>query len=144
MKHGIATIGLLLSFFACGAQVRFVEGTTTDQLRQMAINEQKAVFIDLTAAWCGYCRLMEQEVFSTKEVGDFINQHFVAARYDVDKRIGRQLLNSYDGRGIPLYLIFDTEGNPLGRIEGACTARKLIADLQRILKSSAPKATEEP
>ena len=131
---------LLLALLLCGAattraQVRFVEGTT-DDLRRLAIEQQKLVFIDLTATWCGYCRLMDSEVFSTKEAGDYINAHFIAARYDVDKPTGRALMRRYEARGVPYCLVFDTEGNLLGRIGGACNTERLIKHLQRIVAQS--------
>lgn len=70
----------------------------------MAVKTGKLVFIDLYATWCPPCRMMEREVFSRKDVGDFMERHFVAAKYDVDKTTGKELLKRYGSGAIPLYL----------------------------------------
>ena len=91
----------------------------------MAVKTGKLVFIDLYATWCPPCRMMEREVFSRKDVGDFMEQHFVAAKYDVDKTTGKELLKRYGSGAIPLYLVFDTQGELLGRIQGAAEGRRV-------------------
>jgi thioredoxin 1 len=111
---------LFLLMFALGtgaaqAQVKF-ETKSTDAVREMAIKQGKLVFIDLYASWCPPCRMMERQVFSRKDVGEFMDQRFVAAKYDTDKATGRELMKKYGSGAIPLYLVFDTRGELLGRI----------------------------
>ena len=118
MKKLIFILMLALAAGAAQAQVKF-ETKSTDAVREMAVKTGKLVFIDLYATWCPPCRTMEREVFSRKDVGDFMEQHFVAAKYDVDKTTGKELLKRYGSGAIPLYLVFDTQGELLGRIQGA-------------------------
>ena len=101
---------------AAQAQVKF-ETKSTDAVREMAIKQGKLVFIDLYASWCPPCRMMERQVFSRKDVGEFMDQRFVAAKYDTDKTTGRELMKRYGRDAIPLYLVFDTRGELLGRIQ---------------------------
>ena len=86
---------------------------------------------------------MEREVFSRKDVGDFMEQHFVAAKYDVDKTTGKELLKRYGSGAIPLYLVFDTQGELLGRIQGAAKPDEFMADLQTILDRQQSKQGKE-
>lgn len=129
---------LLCGLATCGAQVRFVKGST-DELRAAAVERGKLVFIDLYAVWCNPCRQMDAQVFSKRQVGEFFDRHFVAGKYSVDGAVGGELLRRYGSGSIPLYLIFDTEGNLLGRILGASPADRFLADLQRILDAVQPK-----
>ena len=94
MKKLIFILMLALAAGAAQAQVKF-ETKSTDAVREMAVKTGKLVFIDLYATWCPPCRTMEREVFSRKDVGDFMEQHFVAAKYDVDKTTGKELLKRY-------------------------------------------------
>lgn len=132
-------IGALIAVICVGfsaeraeAQVRFETGST-DSVRRLAQQQQKLVFIDLYADWCPPCRSMERQVFSRKEVGDFMARRFVAAKYNIDQASGRELLDEYGRGSIPLYLIFDTDGVLWGRIEGAAPAEEFMANLQTVL-----------
>lgn len=134
---------LLFLLLACAgtaaqAQVRF-ETKSTDAVREIAVKQGKPVFIDLYATWCPPCRLMEREVFSRKDVGEFMQKRFVSAKYDVDKTTGRELMQRYGSGAIPLYLVFDTDGELLGRIEGASDAETFMDNLRKILSRQRPQ-----
>ncbi|WP_418982313.1 thioredoxin family protein [Alistipes sp.] len=140
MKTKTILFALLLALAGgvARAQVRF-ETKSTDAVREMAVKGNKLVFIDLYATWCPPCRMMEREVFSRKDVGEFMDKRFVAAKYDVDKPLGKELMKEYGNGAIPLYLVFDTEGELLGRIEGASDAETLMDNLERISARQRPK-----
>lgn len=135
-KEWIAGIAaaLLLLFAAAPlqAQVRF-ETSSTDAVRELARQQKKLVFIDLYATWCPPCRAMERQVFSQPAVGEFMAQHFVAAKYDVDRPTGRKLMDQYGRGAIPLYLVFDTEGRLWGTIEGAAPADTFVENLRSVI-----------
>lgn len=114
------------------AQVKF-ETKSTDAVREMAVKAGKLVFIDLYATWCPPCRMMERDVFSRRDVGEFMDQRFVSAKYDIDRPTGRELMQRYDAKGVPTYLIFDTDGNLLGRLVGASAPEEFMASIETIL-----------
>ena len=116
MKKILFTLLLVLGISAAAdAQVRFLD-SSTDAVRKEAIAQDKLVFIDLYATWCGPCKAMERDVFSKKEVGDFMDEYFVAAKYDIDKPTGKALAGKHGIRSIPTYLVFNTEGGQDNRI----------------------------
>lgn len=133
MKKWILILAVTLAAGAAQAQVKFETGTT-DAVREMAVKQGKLVFIDLYASWCPPCKMMERLVFSRKDVGDFMDQRFVAAKYNTDKPTGKKLLSRYGNGAIPLYLIFDTKGELLGRIQGASSADEFMESVRKILK----------
>ena len=139
MKKLIFLLLLALGTGAARAQVKF-ETKSTDAVREMAIKQGKLVFIDLYASWCPPCRMMEKQVFSRKDVGEFRAQRFVAAKYATDKTTGRELLKKYGSGSIPLYLVFDTRGELLGRITGAADAETFMDNLRTIIARQKPAA----
>ena len=126
MKKLIFVLLLALGAGAAQGQVKF-ETKSTDAVREMAIKSGKLVFIDLYASWCPPCRMMEREVFSRKDVGDFMQQRFVAAK---------ELMKRYGSGAIPLYLVFDTQGELLGRIQGASAPKEFMESVQKIIDGS--------
>lgn len=132
MKRILLLFLLLLGAVGAEAQIRFMT-RSTDGVRRQAVEQNKLVFIDLFATWCPPCQMMEREVFSRSDVGAFMEQHFVCAKYDIDKTTGRELLKRYGNRRVPLYLIFNTEGELLGRIRGATDPERFMAEVKRIL-----------
>ena len=142
MKKLIFVLLLALGAGAAQGQVKF-ETKSTDAVREMAIKSGKLVFIDLYASWCPPCRMMEREVFSRKDVGDFMQQRFVAAKYDTDKPTGKELMKRYGSGAIPLYLVFDTQGELLGRIQGASAPKEFMESVQKIT-AAGPEHDVEP
>ena len=128
MKKLLFLLTFALGTGAAQAQVKF-ETKSTDAVREMAIKQGKLVFIDLYASWCPPCRMMERQVFSRKDVGEFMDQRFVA---------GRELMKRYGRDAIPLYLVFDTRGELLGRIQGAADAETFMDNLRTIIARQKP------
>lgn len=142
MKRILLLFLLLLGAVGTEAQVRFMT-RSTDGVRRQAVEQNKLVFIDLFATWCPPCQMMEREVFSRGDVGAFMEQHFVCAKYDIDKTTGRELLKRYGNRRVPLYLIFNTEGELLGRIRGATDPGRFIAEVKRILDAQSTEPEQQ-
>ena len=138
MKKLLFLLTFALGTGAAQAQVKF-ETKSTDAVREMAIKSGKLVFIDLYASWCPPCRMMEREVFSRKDVGDFMQQRFVAAKYDIDKPTGKALAGKHGVRSIPTYLVFNTEGDLLGKITGSMPAEEFTAALRKIIAETGKK-----
>ena len=118
MKKILFTLLLVLGISAAAdAQVRFLD-SSTDAVRKKA---------------------MERDVFSKKEVGDFMDEYFVAAKYDIDKPTGKALAGKHGVRSIPTYLVFNTEGDLLGKITGSMPAEEFTAALRKIIDETGEK-----
>ncbi|MDE5622814.1 MAG: thioredoxin family protein [Alistipes sp.] len=137
MKKSLFTLAFLFAVGVLHAQVKF-EDKSPDALHELATKQGKLVFIDLYASWCPPCRMMERQVFSRKDVGEFMDQRFVAAKFDTDKPTGKELMKRYGKGSIPLYLVFDTQGELLGRIQGAADAETFMEDLRSIAARQKP------
>ena len=64
--------------------INFFNGNLQDALKK-AKSENKLVFVDFMATWCGPCKTLATKVFPDKEIGDYFNARFVCVQIDVDK-----------------------------------------------------------
>ncbi len=101
----------------------FAQGITFEDTNFSAIlakakKENKLVFIDAYASWCGPCKLMVKNVFPQKAVGDYYNSHFVNAKIDMEKGEGIELAKKYNVKAFPTYLFVDGNGEVVHRTLG--------------------------
>ena len=80
-----------------------------------ARTEGKPVLLSLTATWCHWCHVMDQESYSDPHVAEMVNRWFIPVRVDVDQR--PDLSARYNQGGFPSLAFLDTEGRVIaGRV----------------------------
>ena len=95
-------------FFA-QQSINFETGTFKEILEK-AKKENKIVFLDAYASWCGPCKLMEKNIFTLKSVSDYYNTHFINAHFDMEKGEGREIAQKFGIRSYPTYLFLNGNG----------------------------------
>lgn len=132
IKRVFLLVAMAVAVSSLSAQVKFHTGSIRE-MYGVAKESDKFVFVDLYADWCPPCKAMERDVFSRKDVGDFMDKHFVCAKYNIDNQLGKDLANQYVVRSIPTLLIFDNNGKLLGRLTGGRSAEDLKSELLGII-----------
>ena len=73
------------------------------------INEEKIVFVDITADWCITCQYNKQKVINTKEIKDLFEKFQVVqikGDWTLPNKEIENFLNSYNKFGIPFNIIY--------------------------------------
>lgn len=83
-----------------------------------AKQENKVIFVDVYARWCGPCKVMEKEVFTDAEVATVYNENFINIKIDGDRPEGNAFMKKYDIRSYPSYLFIDASGEVIDRRSG--------------------------
>lgn len=94
-------------------EIRFLNDSYEQALLK-AKQENKPVFVDFFATWCGPCKQLEQTVFVDPAVKDYYDQHFVCVRVDVDKE--PKLAQRYRIQSIPTLIFLNSKGKELRRV----------------------------
>ena len=89
--------------------IDFFKGSWEKAL-QKAKHEDKYLFIDFYATWCGPCKQLKK-TFKDKEVGAYFNKNFINISIDGETKEGRELMHSYQITSYPTLLIVDANGN---------------------------------
>ncbi len=106
--------------------IQFTE-TSWNNILKKAKAEKKVIFLDAYASWCGPCKMLQKNVFTRKEVGDYFNKSFINVKMDMEKGEGPMLSQRYPLEAYPTLLFIDGNGRVLKKVIGYQAPDQLLA-----------------
>nr|WP_314498042.1 thioredoxin family protein [uncultured Chryseobacterium sp.] len=125
MKKTAILSFIFLAVTVFGQGIKFEEGNFKSLLAK-AKKENKLIFVDAYAVWCGPCKLMVKNIFPLKNVGDHYNAHFINAKIDMEKGEGIDLAKKYNVKAFPTYLFINGDGEEVHRTLGYVEEKDFI------------------
>lgn len=107
--------------------VQFTSSQTLSDVLDLALAEDKLVFVDFYTTWCLPCKLMDEDVFPDKRLGEFMNENFVSYKVNAEKGNGVNLATLYSINAYPTLLFLDSKGNVLEKKIGAAYQREMFS-----------------
>ncbi len=117
-----------------------------DAAAAMAKEHGLPVLLKFTGSdWCGWCMLMEKSVFSKKEFEKWAEGRVMLVTIDSPRERSlvpeefrdrnARMMNRYGIRGVPTYVVLDSEGNELGRLGASqfATPDSFAGDFEKIV-----------
>ncbi len=122
---------LIIAFFSFftlnlqGQGINFFEGSWAEALKE-AKKQEKVIFVDAYAVWCGPCKMMSNNVFTDKSVGDFYNDNFINVKLDMERGEGLSFRKKYPVSAFPTLFYIDYSGEVVQKIRGALQVSDFI------------------
>ena len=125
MKH-LLLFCLFFSITSLGAQgIEFFHGTWAEALEK-AKSEEKIIFVDAFASWCGPCKRMAKETFPNEKVGEFFNANFLCLKIDMEKAENAEFAGKYPVSSYPTLLFIDEKGKIVLKDVGAKSVEQIL------------------
>ncbi|WP_416864224.1 MAG: thioredoxin family protein [Imperialibacter sp.] len=131
---GIAVTGILIASNSAAVDfeknsekgIQFRQVTWVEAL-EAAKKEDRLIFIDVYATWCGPCKAMKARTFSDEKAGDVFNQRFVNIAVDGESAEGLELVGKFGVRAYPTLLFVGADEKLVGGAEGYHTTDQLLS-----------------
>jgi thioredoxin 1 len=142
LRHIILLFIVVLPF-ACNAQtvkkpggIVFIENSFDEALQQAGL-QNKYIFVDAYASWCGPCKLLKAITFRNSKAAAFYNANFINVSIDMEKGDGPALAEAWGIQGYPTLIIFDSKGQAVSGTVGYIDAGDLIKFGKQALSKAA-------
>lgn len=86
--------------------IQFFEGSW-DEALVLAEKENKAIFLDVYASWCGPCKVLKKTTFPDAEAGKYFNENFINVTLDGEKGDGIKVAKELNVRAYPSLFIIN-------------------------------------
>ncbi|HEY4287964.1 MAG TPA: thioredoxin fold domain-containing protein [Puia sp.] len=108
-----------------GAQttgIHFENLSGWNAVKEKAKQENKYIFVDCYATWCGPCKKMDKDVYTIDSIGQFFNSNFLSIKVQVDSSAkdneeiqkwytdAKAIQREYKITSLPTFLFFSPEG----------------------------------
>lgn len=120
-----------------------VNWVTLDQAQELAKDSARPIFIDFTADWCGWCKVMDKNTFSDAEVATYMNENFYAVRLDYDSKekldffgeqlTARELGTKYRVPGLPTILLLSADSKQSKTLVGYKQPEPFLKGLKQFI-----------
>ena len=115
------------------AQQILFQTLTWNEVKQLAQQENKPIFVDVYAEWCGPCKYMTNTVFKDAAVADFMNKHYINYKLDGEKGEGINFASTYNLMAYPTLFFFDAQGNIIHKYVGAADVKEFLELVENTL-----------
>lgn len=131
MKKNLFVAMVAMAALPCAAQTDF-RHITYEEAVAAAKAEDKMLFLDFYTDWCGPCKMMMNQVFPQKEVGDYFNAKFVCLKVNAEKE-GKELARKHAVKAYPTFIVLDANEKVLGtKVGGNPDGWAFVNDIDRI------------
>ena len=108
-----------------GQGIEFFHGSWEEAL-EVAEQQDKLIFVDAYASWCGPCKRMSQNVFPLEEVGEVFNSNFINVKLDMEKPEALEFRRNHSVSAYPTLFFVNGKNEEVHKAVGGKSGPQLI------------------
>ena len=140
MKRCITVIILGFLALTTGTFAEVEWGHDYDAALEAAKKDKKLVMVDLYTDWCGWCKKLDKDTFSDKDVEARVTKEFVAVKVNPEKsQQNAKLAKDFGTTGFPHIVFVDANGKKVSEIDGYLPAAQFLEQLNKITDKATKK-----
>lgn len=125
-----------------GQGIEFFHGTWAEALAK-ATAEDKLIFVDAYAEWCGPCKVMAKNVFTTQKAGNFFNENFICLKIDMEKPENGEFASKFPVSAYPTLMFIGGNNKLVIKQVGAMSVDGLLDFGKKGLAAQMPSVNYE-
>jgi thioredoxin-related protein len=132
----------ILGFLAlsAGALAAVDWGHDYDAALEAAKKDKKLVMVDLYTDWCGWCKKLDKDTYSDKDVEAKLTKDFIAVKVNPEKsERNAKLSRTFGTTGFPHIVFVDANGQKVSEIDGYLPAAQFLEQLNKISEKATKK-----
>lgn len=114
------------------------EKLTLTQAKEKAVKENKVIYVDLSATWCGPCQQMKKTTFNDDVVADYMNKNFISICFecDIDETLSMEYRDKYRSTAFPTHLLIDSKGELIHKFVGFHPSQTFMEELKKAVSGA--------
>ena len=114
--------------------IQFFDGTWQEAISK-AKQDNKLIFVDAYASWCGPCKILAKRYFTKENVGAFYNENFINFKMDMEKHPqGPRLARKWRVRAYPTLFVVKPDESIVHQSIGLIDDKRLLTFGQEATK----------
>lgn len=145
MKN-ILTALLMLYWMSAKTQgINFNANSSLSELKAEAQKNNKYILVDAFTTWCVPCKELDAQTFSDRKVGEYINDNFLSAKFQMDRTKNdndlvksrysdaKAIENVYSITAYPTVMILNPSGILAGKVLGFKRPNEFISEIKSVI-----------
>lgn len=108
-----------------------------DDALAQAKKDKKLIMVDIYTDWCGWCKKLDKDVYSNKDVQAKLEKSFVVVKINPEKsQKNAKLSKEFGTTGFPHIVFLDASGKKISEIGGYQPADAFGQSLDAVIKQA--------